>query len=263
MRRPAYHATPATEGGWIFRWKGSDAPTLPKLVAVAITALGFGLLLTLVRIEVMPPPGWAEQRAAVIHLPDGGEGRVWRLRALEDGPSPSRFDPASWHGAAAIEEALLGAARLPAERYVPGLLRLPAESDRSAVPLAREGERVFPERRARPAGPDRPAAAAEARPPTPFLYPVAGIAAGQMPERLPPLDPVEQAMTGVEWRFLLRLEAGGGVAECVSITRSDPPGATALEQWLRRASFPASAPEGWVSVGLAFAHGPADHPLAD
>jgi hypothetical protein len=252
MRQPV-HSRPSTASVWVFRWKDPDGSLVPKLTALAITGLGFALMITLVRIEVSPPPGWAENRAGVIHLPEGGDGRAWRLRALEDGPSPSRFDPTTWQGAAALDAELCDAARLPTDRYLPELQRLPPEIGAPAVPLARNGERVFPERRGRESG----AAnlldlAAEARPPVPFIFPLSGIAAGQMPERLPPIEAVEPAMTGVEWRFLLRLATGGGVAECVSITRTDPATDAALEQWFGRVIFPAEAPEGWVSVGLVF-----------
>lgn len=246
---PRQGATPV----WVFRWRNPDGALVPKLAALAITGLGFALMMSLVRIDVSAPPGWAENRAGVIHLPEGGEGRAWRLRALEDGPTPSRFDPTTWQGAAMLDAELRDAARLPADRYLPELQRLPPDSGAPAVPLARNGERVFPEPRGRETGAINPLdPPAEARPPAPFLFPLAGIAANQMPERLPPIEAVEPAMTGVEWRFLLRLTAGGGVAECISINRTDAATDAALEQWFGKVVFPAEVPEGWVSVGLVF-----------
>jgi hypothetical protein len=95
----------------------------------------------------------------------------------------------------------------------------------------------------------------------PSLYPLSGITPAEMPQELPPFDgPVNPAMAAESWRFLLRLNAAGGVLDCVSLSGGDEAGASALEDWLRRVSFqpePAK-PTRWIAVGVGFSNQPAD-----
>ena len=59
---------------------------------------------------------------------------------------------------------------------------------------------------------------------------------------------------------LLRVDAAGGVLDCVSLTGGDAPGKATLEAWLRRVSFqpgPAGTTR-WIALGLGFTNQPAD-----
>ncbi len=234
--------------GWIFRWRGLDGPLAPKVAAVGIAAGVFAAMFAFVRIEVVPPPGWIENKARVIQLDDGPESRLWRTRALEGGPFPPRYEPQAWLGMPAFEEMLLDAGRVEAPPYEPELRKLQLEATPGPVPLRARGERVFPERR-----PSRPAAVtAETSPLAPSLEPLAGLAADALPTELPPLDALPPDDTARRWRFLLRLGPGGSVTEAVCVSHPGQPAAAILETWFRSIRFPDSAPEGWVAVGLTF-----------
>jgi hypothetical protein len=257
MRAGVETGTAPAGSGWIFRWRGLDGPWFPKFAALAVTTIVFGVGLAFVRVQVLPPPTWSENKASIIQLPAGEESRLWRLRADEGGPFPLRFELRQSPALAPLESALLAAQRTPARPHVPQLRRLPLEESVPRVPLASRGEPVFPERRA--AG-----TAAPADPPSPLapvIYPLAGITAAELPEMLPPLDLPDLEISGGDWRFLIRVAQGGAVAECVSLERPDQPGTTALEQWLRSVRFPA-VENRWISIGLGFNPTATDDPDA-
>jgi len=242
---------------WIFRWRGLDGPLVPKIMAVLITAAGFGFFIAFVRVEVVPPPGWIEDKAHLIHLPDGPEGRAWRLLALEEGPSPSRFEPAEWQGALAYKQALQDAMRPPPHPYKPTLLPLPEGSLQPRIPLLREGDPVFPLRK-----PDKPPvpALATAEGLVPLLHPLSGISREHLPEVMPPIPDPTPEMRGVNWEFILRIGPGGSVMDAVSLAGPDAPGAPGLLGWLRSLRFPEDAPQGYVSLRLELTQPVTDEP---
>jgi len=95
------------------------------------------------------------------------------------------------------------------------------------------------------------------------LYPLSGIAADSLPRDLPPFDaPVDAAAAAEPWRFLLRLDAAGAVIDCVSLSGGEVAGAAALDDWLRRVSFPPepAMPERWIAVGVGFSNQAANGP---
>jgi hypothetical protein len=98
------------------------------------------------------------------------------------------------------------------------------------------------------------------------LYPLAGITPAEMPPELPAFGgDVAPAMAAEPWRFLLSLNAAGGVIDCVSLTGGDEPGKEALVSWLRGVSFPPD-PDGaprWIALGLGFSNQSADGTHAD
>jgi hypothetical protein len=253
-------ANPATPK-WTFRWKGLDGPLVPKLTAWVVTAAGFGLLYTTVRVEVVPPPGWNETKASLIHLPNGSEGRAWRLRALEGGPSPSRFDPAEWDGALPYQAALLQAMQPPLPPYRPNLLPLP---DNSASPrrlsLLRSGEPVFPARHS--ASPAVPSPTAAVRI-VPTLQPLAGITIDHIPIELPEVPELSPETIGMAWEFILRLAPGGEAVEAISLAGPDAPGVMELSTWMRQLRFPRNTPPGEIALRLEFTQTPTDEPHAD
>lgn len=240
---------------WIFPWGGLRASSFPKIFAILLAGGAFAVLLTSVRIRVAEPVPWAAPKATVIRVLDDAEGRSLTLRAREGGPFPSHFEPAAWELASAIEQVAFQAARWRPPPYKPGLRELP---DEPAFPrLAKPGVPVLPTRQP----PVNPVPLAGKRVLVPALYPLSGISRAEMPKELPSFDgEVLPAMAAAPWRFLLRVDAAGGVLDCVSLTGGDEPGKAVLEGWLRRVSFqpgPAGATR-WIALGLGFTNQPAD-----
>jgi hypothetical protein len=258
MSRPA-DPGPAGEGApadLIFPWKSEGAPLGPKLVAIVLVGGAFAAMFSLVSIRVSGPERTEPRQASLIYLRDDAQGRALQLKAREGGPFPSRFDPLGWDGLAEVERKALRAALFPPRNYVPQLRDLPPETRTPPVKLAPRGVAFFPERGAKPAA----AAAASARL-APLLYPLSVSAVAALPKELPPFPlAADAAGSPANWRFLVRLNAAGGVAECVSLAKSGEPGGTRLEAWLREVRFlPAPrTPSRWIALGVGFANQPTD-----
>jgi len=240
----------------VFPWHLTMGSPIHKWGAILLVGSGFAFFLTSARIRVVPPTPWATHKATVIHVTDDAEGRTLTLRAREGGPFPSRFDPAAWLGATALERAAFAGTRWTPPPYVPELRKLPNEVT-PQVKLAAKGEPVLP--KLRPLAEVAPPAAMLR--PTPELYPLSGIAAAALPHALPPFDDVvDAALTAEPWSFLVRLDAAGTVQDCVSLGGGDETGPPPLEAWLRRVSFnpDPSIPSRWIVVGIGFTNQPAD-----
>jgi hypothetical protein len=242
---------------WIFRWRGSRQPFFPRLFALALVGGAFAFLVMMVKIRVDAPQKSSPRKASLIYLTDDAQGRALTLRAQQGGPFPSRFVLSQWDGLAELEKVAMEAARFQPPPYVPQLPDLPAERAVQPLELAARGEAFFPQRATAPAViPDVGQWQL-----VPVLYPLAGVTAEALPEKLPPFGAVVDAgMSAVSWRFLVRLNPDGSVAECVSLEKGDEEGAPELEAWLRKIPFqPALAtPFRWISVGIGFTNQPAD-----
>ncbi len=246
---------------WVFPWQGARQPQMPKLLSVLLTGAGFALLISSVRIQVAAPAPRVSNKAALIQVLDDADGRALTLKASEGGPFPSRFEPSDWEWAESVEREVYQAARWRPEPYLPVLRELPEPDALRPLQLATRGEPVLPDRRplVLVAGPmEKPVL-------VPVIYPLAGIAADSLPRDLPPFRvPVDAAMAAEPWRFLLRLNAAGGVVDCVSLSGGEVAGVAALGDWLRLVSFPPepATPERWIAVGLGFSNQSADGPVA-
>lgn len=248
---------PAPPRDWVFRWRGNSGSVFPKLFATAFVSGAFALLLTTVKIHV---PGLGKstgRKASVIFPINDEEGRALALRAQEGGPFPSRFELPAWQGLAEIEASAMGQAVFQPPPYVPELRELSPEDEVAAIPLAAKGVAFFPDRKA--AAPSPPDAAKLK--PAPSLQALSGITAAGLPRELPAFESaVDSAMAGAAWRFLLRLNAGGSVIDCVSLEKGTEAGSTELEAWLRRAAFAPdpTKPSRWIAVGVSFSNQAAD-----
>lgn len=242
---------------WVFGWRARKAPWFPNLVALVVASAALAFLVTMVRIPIKTTGKSASQKASVIYLLDDAEGRALVLKAQEGGPFPSRFEPSEWQGFGEIEQAALAAARLQARPYVPEMKDLSAEEKIPPLEFAAKGELFFPDHVAAPqAVPDAPEWAL-----APTLYPLVGISSDEFPRELPPFEAtVDAAMSSAAWRFLIRLNPDGRVADCVSLERGDGVGAGQLESWLRQVNFAAdpAAPPRWIGVGIGFINQAAD-----
>ena len=241
----------------VFRWRPVKPQWLPKLIALAFAGVALAGLMTL-RIRVIAPEKTSPRRAAVVYLRDDAQGRELSLRAQEGGPFPARFQLAQWEGLAELERSTMQAARFQPEPYVSPIRELPAENQLQSLEFAAKGQSFFPQRS--PASTALPAPAELKL--APRLFPLAGISHETMPLVLPPFDgAVDAEMSSSSWRFLVRLNPDGGVAECVSLVEKVGEVQTPeLEAWLHRIEFKAEPGQAfrWIAVGVGFANQPAD-----
>ncbi|RYD17391.1 MAG: hypothetical protein EOP88_26820 [Verrucomicrobiaceae bacterium] len=242
---------------WIFPWRGSERPLFPRFLALVLTGAAFTLLVTTVKIQVDTPEKLNPGKASVIYLQDDAQGRALTLRAREGGPFPSRFELSQWQGLAELEASALDAVRYQPAPYTPVSEDLPSEDGVLPMELAVKGRQFLPKRIAQVI--EEKSVASEKV--APVLYALSGISTENLPTELPRfLPPVDSAMSSASWRFLIRLNADGSVAECVSLEKGAEPGAIELESWLHRILFKPepSKPVRWISVAVGFTNQPAD-----
>ena len=242
---------------WVFRWRGREMSMLPMLFAILIVGTVFVMFVTMVRIRVVTAVKPSSRKASVIYLQDDAVGRALTLRARESGPFPSRFELSSWQGLAGLEAAVQDAVRFHPQPYVPPPVDLAAETWVQPLELAPKGERFFPKRTAAPLVlPDTAKLKL-----VPTLEALSGIATEVLPRDLPPYGAsIDRAMSAASWRFLVRLNPAGGVAECVSLEKGGDKDASALEAWLKRIQFQPENTQAsrWIGVGIGFINQPID-----
>jgi hypothetical protein len=156
---------------------------------------------------------------------------------------------------AKLEAAAIEAVRFQPPRYDPKILDLPPVNAVEPLVLAAKGERFFP---IHPPAPDKVPEIGRFQL-APVLYPLSGNSGATLPVELPPFGAaVDEVMSSSSWRFLIRLNSEGGVAECVSLEKGSEAGASKLEKWLHRIEFkPESGrPFRWIAVGVGFTNQP-------
>lgn len=248
--------TASEERPLIFPWRRRPRRLLPGLAAGVIALLGFGVLLALVQIRVVPPQFEMERQGSLIYLPATGDGLAWATRAKEAGPLLSRYEPTTWDGYPAMDAAVTAAMATASPPHRPQPRELPVDKTVRPPALAAAGEAVFPKPPpATPPAPPQPCVL------VPVLYPLSKLGSASLPQDLPPLpDPVDPALAAVDWQFLIHLRPDGGVAECLALNQSTGPGAARLETWLHGVAFDPklAAPGDWIAVGIRFHNQPAD-----
>lgn len=248
---------PAGTPLWIFRWRPHKEPLLPKLVAVVLMGGLFTFLITTVQVRVEALEKSAPRKASLIYLGDGVQGRALSLKAEEGGPFPSRFELSQWGGMEKLEAAAMDAVRIQPAPYEPELVDLSLGNELKPLDFATKGERFFPTRHlALDTAPDPGKIRL-----SPVLYPLSGIRGDELQQELPPFDAaVDATMSATAWRFLIRLNSEGGVAECVSLENSGEASAPVLEKWLRRIQFKPEPgkPFRWIALGIGFINQPVD-----
>lgn len=242
---------------WIFRWRGSKQPFFPRLFAVAAAGSAFTFLITAVSVKVDSPEKTALRRGSLIYLQNDSQGRSLALRASEGGPFPSRFELSQWQGLPDLEAAVISSARYSPPPYVPEISDIPPVNLIRPLQLAARGESFFPERQMMPLVTPNLGEMKVA----PVIYPLSGVTEATLPVDLPTFTgAVDSAISSASWRFLVRLNNDGSVAECVSLEKGGEAGAAELEAWLQRIIFKPdfTKPARWISVGIGFTNQPAD-----
>lgn len=241
---------------WVFRWRPLGSPMVPKLIALAVAGTAFTVLVTTVRIRLVLPEKLSPRKASLIFLGDDAQSRALALRAREGGPFPARFDPADWEGLAKVEQEVMDAARFQPPPYVPVMDDLPEENLVQPLVLAPRGMAFFPKRKT--TATDAPDASKLRI--APAIYPLSAAAAATLPDEFPSFEGAVDS--SASWRFIVCLNAEGGVTECVSLEKGAEGdlAADALRKWLHRVKFkPARGkPDRWIALGIGFTNQTSD-----
>lgn len=251
--RPRLKDTPER----LFSWREREKSSFSMVISVVLVGVIFLILLGFVRIRMVMPKPMDPRKASVIYLTSDQEGRALALKAQEGGPFPSRFEPSQWGGMADLEAQALAATRRLDIPYVPKLRELPVDDHTPPIVLAAKGVPVFPKH-------PRNETLIPGTVPmklAPVIYPLSGITAEAIPSVLPNYQSnIDSAMTAADWRFLVRLNPDGGVAECVSLGKGGEKDSVELANWLHQIQFQTASekPFRWVAVAIGFINQPVD-----
>jgi hypothetical protein len=238
----------------IFDWSGAEAHMGWKCVSALVAALGFGLMFSLFNVRFDHKDIAAVKSASVLYLPDHEEGRIWRMKAEEEGPFPGglqisgMYDPLEKLGVGLLDD---GESWNP---YVLTMKPLETESSIAMDRISVQGQRVYPRN-------FKSSDTVEVHPKTgsvlsPVLLPYNKEAEAWLPSEYPPLEvEVKDAMASEERIFVLNLAADGKVKECLSLTGGLEAGSTALTAWLKGLIFRKSEePERWLGLRIEFSN---------
>ena len=247
---------------WVFSWRPLGSPVIPKFIALAVTGVAFTLLVTTVRIRLTVPEKSSPRKASLIYLGTDPQSRALALRAREEGPFPSRFELSDWSELAGIERQAMNTAGYQPPAYVPEMRDLSDENRVTPIVLARRGEAFYPNRKSMAESAPDPSKLKL----TPELFALSADASDLLPTgKLPPFEaPVDGKFSSPSWRFLVCLNADGGVTDCVSLEKGGEPAADTLTAWLRRLRFKPEPGKStrWIAVGVGFTNQPIDGPDA-
>lgn len=242
-----------TRGDLIFDWRSKDSHTGRKLAAFAVVALVFGFFLSLFKVRFEAPATVSVKNASVLFFPDEGVGRVWRLKAEEEGPFPGRLeigggnladldDIRGWDGGEGWND------------HTVEMRPMRSSVGESVDRIASKGTRYFPERESAQEGVGPAPPAVGVGDPFPVLIPYSKEALGWLPETLPPFQrPSGDVELSSSWRFVLNLRANGTVEQCFSLSGGDDPALVAMIDWLEGLRFAPSGDESrWMGLRVEF-----------
>jgi hypothetical protein len=243
------------ESGLTFSWRMAESSRTTVFVAVVLVGLLTALLMSTIKVRVVPPPRVIERKGTVMFVPEASEvGREWTLRAEEEGPFPARFDLSE---SPLVQQMQADLFRDPSGTvpYQIRLRGLPSSGRSGAADTTQKPEGVFP----RTEGTERPQAAPSDQPLTPVLTVLSKVPAGALPLAYPDFThPVIQEMASQPWQFMVEIDKDGVPIRCIALDGGEPDSATekwlrGLEHWLCGVRFGAAASEvGWIGVEINF-----------
>lgn len=226
----------------IFDWSDKEDHRGWKGAAVLIVSLGFGFLLSVLHVGFDFKEVTSVKSASVLYLPDHDEGRIWRIKAEEEGPFPGRLeisgmdDPFERFGSG-----------VPSEDdswnpYKTSMRPLEMDSVKSMNRISVQGQRYLPKiYKSTDEHKEQQKAEVVLKP---LLIPYTKESEKWLPTEFPPFRmEMKEEMDTTEWRFVLNLSADGKVRECLSLRGGEEIGLAEITEWLRGLRFQEVADE--------------------
>lgn len=216
-----------------------------------IAVLGFGFVFSVFSVQFDFREVSSVKSASVLFFPDDEAGRIWRMKAEEEGPFPGRLeisglvDPLNELGGSLLTEDSWN-------NYAVTMRSLQMDSTIPDHRISTQGQRVFP-RNFKSAGvvKERPKTEVEL---SPKLVPYTKESEAWLPTEFPPFRmEMKEEVASAEWRFVLNLRADGTVVECLSLSGGHEEGLAAMATWLKGLRFQeAEAEERWLGLRIEF-----------
>jgi hypothetical protein len=238
----------------IFDWSGMEAHRGWTGVSVLVVAMGFGLMFSLFNVRFDHKDIATVKSASVLYLPDGEEGRIWRMKAEEEGPFPGGLEIMGMHDP--LEK--LGVGLLDDDEswnpYRVTMKPLETDSSVSRDRISVQGQRVYPRNFKSSNAVKRHSKNDFGL--SPVLLAYNKEAEAWLPSGYSTLQvEMKDVMASAEWIFVLSLAADGKVVECLPLEGGDAAGSAALIAWLKGLSFQKSEePERWLGLRIEFSN---------
>jgi hypothetical protein len=175
-------------------------------------------------------------------LPDHEEGRIWRMKAEEEGPFPGRLeisgmdDPFEGLGSGILNKDDSW------NLYKTSMRPLEVESVKSMHRISVQGQRYLPKIfKSTEVVIDQQKAEVVLKP---LLIPYTKESEKWLPKEFPQFRmEIKEDMDSSEWRFVLNLLPNGKVKECLSLSGGNEVGLVVITEWLEGLRFQESADE--------------------
>jgi len=242
------------KGNLIFDWKTPDSHPLGKIVAVVVIALVFLVFGSLFTVRFTSPEVSSTQAASVLFFPDQEMGRLWLMKAEEEGPFPGRLEIAG------LRESLdlIGSDNLEGlaawNEYSISLKGMSAPDVGIQDGVSTKGVRYFPSRKSNVLPPSEKSLEAADIALMPVLIPYSDEAVEWLPDQLPDFQmPLEERVASASWRFVINLRSNGSVAQCLSLSGGDEVSLKSTIDWLESLRFEKSEKESrWMGLRIEF-----------
>jgi hypothetical protein len=234
----------------IFDWSSVEAHRGWKGAAVLIVTLIFGFFISLVNVEFDSKEVVSVKSASVLYLPDHEEGRIWRMKAEEEGPFPGRLEISGMDDP--FEELASGVLNKDDSwnLYKTSMRPLEMESVKSMHRISVQGQRYLPKIfKSTGVVIDQQKSEVLLKP---LLIPYTKESEKWLPTEYPPFRmEMKEEMDSSEWRFVLNLSADGKVKECLSLSGGDEVGLAEITEWLKGLLFQEVADqERWMGLRI-------------
>jgi hypothetical protein len=236
----------------IFDWSNVETHVGWKGASVLVASLGFMFMFSVFSVHVDFRKSSAVNSASVLFLSDHEQGRIWRMKAEEEGPFPGRLEISGLYDP--FEE--LGSGSLSVDDswnpYVVTMRSLEMDSATSAQRISAQGQRFFPRNfKSTDAVNELPKVKLVL---SPKLIPYTKESEEWLPTEFPAFRmDNEGKVAAAEWRFLLNLQADGRVVQCLSLSGGREKGLVAMTAWLKSLRFQeADEPERWMGLRIEF-----------
>ncbi|WP_411825704.1 hypothetical protein [Luteolibacter sp. AS25] len=244
----------------IFDWDTKDFHRGRKIASLAVALLLFVVCFAALQVTLPVGPERVTKTASMIEIPNNDFGKIWKMRAEEEGPFPGGSDMEDRDIVSEMLESALSDADTGWGSYQLKPRELEDGKEVHRESYARKGTRFFPERIGQGDSSDRGKIKAAQYTKVPVLTPFNVESEGWMPSELPEYNyPVSGTTNFSLWRFMLGVRADGSVEHCIALGGEDQEVVADTVAWFRRVKFaPSEDVERWIGLSLEFENMPKD-----
>lgn len=234
---------------WVFSWRRNYRRRWTLLLAACVVLAIMTLMLTTLRVRVLPPPANLNRSGNLVMVADTPENQEWLEKIAQKTPFPDISSIENTHTLELLSQDLLLTTR-------EGLAITPATRREIILP---ENDAVFEQLAIFPPLPEttddiNSVAAITSTPLIPriiWLSPMSTNFSVEIPDYIGPRSPT----SGL--RYMLEVGPKGNILQCLPSLKESSKRMPALENWLQQCNFdPASRVSGWIACEIIWEPAP-------